>query len=263
MTEYGAYERLRDDPSSDRYGAIKKWRAADADSERLMLTYQQLKNDEELSDVGRSERAWQAYDNKAQDIEAKRVAAREELQRSARSSQKLSVPLPENAKHEPTDANEAMLDHQIADQLRRILERMSNKGGPLAPKPANFLREKYGDALQATGVNAASQARAVLILAQEHGVPISSVVDTYRQDRHREHQARAEREATWANMIPSAPPKPPFAMPEDRAPGTLAEIIQRSKARRASSNRPSTALTGRSGSPLTGGGKRNKRRLWK
>ena len=73
----------------------EEWKSADRARAGLREYYAQLDADPRLSDLARSEQAWQRYEAVRAQVEADGASARELSQRSARTAERQSLPMPE------------------------------------------------------------------------------------------------------------------------------------------------------------------------
>jgi hypothetical protein len=207
----GTYEQLRDAATGDGADA---WREADRESNRLIETYESLRNDPRYTQEHKAERAWAAYDAAAGKIAANRAKARESFLKRSLTNERLSIPLPHEEVLNPSDTNKLLASQNEAQRVVRKLDRLeASAKGPFKPDRVTVLREEYGRGLEAGSVQGGAICRGVLDAADELGVSRHEVVDGFRKDRHRESLEHAERFARLADVIGGKAPEPPFARP--------------------------------------------------
>jgi hypothetical protein len=214
----GAYEELRDSATGEAGAA---WKAADLEEGNLRALYQELKKDPRFSDEHKAEQAWAKYEATREKIASGKAKAKELLERQARTGERFSIPMPQGELPTTTDTTKLVASQNEASRVVRKLDRIDNgKGGPLKPDRTEILRQEYAKGLEIGGIQGGAICRGVLAAADELGVDADSVVDPFREERHRESLERAQHASRLMDLISSNVPEPPFARPGQRRRGS-------------------------------------------
>ena len=220
------YEQFRDSfvGGEDSYGDPRlgsEWRNADRWREHLKQQLADIEADPELSSEGREARMQRAYDQLAPKIRAHSEAAKAKAQRFAREHADRSVPMPGGSLRgsDITDATELAA---IQNETAAIVEMA--KSGSITSKiqertgkrPRNIqetgnktlaaLQQFFGEALEASGVEAKVQAHATLKAARQLGINPEDVYAPFREERHMAALEEAQRYQQAYQTIPTSVP---------------------------------------------------------
>ncbi len=226
------YEQMRDQESGP---AGQAWREADRQEHELRNLYESLQNDPRFTEEYKAEKAWEAFTAKKDVIVSGRKKAREELEKQARSAERFSIPLPNEAGASPAikDASELIAVQNEASRIREKVQRLQEINPLSGGDRAAPLREEYERGLELGGVEGVTICRAVLSATGDLGVPVDSVVDSFRKPRHRESQERAQAAQQAAFAIGTRIKEPPFRRPPGVAVGSLEGVFSSGDRKRA------------------------------
>ncbi len=209
------YEQIRDQESGP---AGQAWREADRQESELRNLYESLREDNRYTEEHKSRQAWDAWISKKDAILEGRKQAKETLQKQARSAERYSVPLPKDASSVVKDATELTAIQHEASRIKEKVQRLQETNPLSGGDKAEPLRAEYGRGMELGGVEGAAICRGTLSAAEDLGVPVDSVVDSFRKDHHRESQERAQAANQSAFTIGTRIKEPPFPRPDDVPP---------------------------------------------
>jgi hypothetical protein len=219
MTEYPvreSYESLRDNLPGEAGSA---WRDADRFTSLLRNTYQNLRDDETLSEEGRHQKAQEAYQRTSARIASSLKKARDKATGEANSAREFSIPMPDGKTLATSSIKDTTELLTVQQETNTIISRVENRRAKLpegvrvkADFFSDVLRESNREAMERGGVEGAVRAKATLRAGEELGVSADEIVEPYRGQRHYEAADRAMRMELVANAIPSerSIPQPPF-----------------------------------------------------
>jgi hypothetical protein len=152
--------------------------------------------------------------------------------------------------------NQLLLSQNEHTRIVRKLDRLeASARGPFKRSRVEVLQEEYGRGLEVGGVQGGSICCGVLSAADELGIDTNSVVDRYRNQRHRDNLERAQHNVRLADLFSKqGPPEPPFPRP-----GTSGSGEASGPRRIGTPRQSSTKLLAKDGTPLT----KTRRRSWK
>jgi hypothetical protein len=205
----GAYKELRATVEGE---AGRAWDSADRGLAELRASYERLREDPRYTEEHKSEQAWELYARASEKIVANRERARSLLEQQAKTDRRFSIPLPPEQSVTVTDPATLLACQNEHTRIIRKLDRLeANARGPSKRSPVEVLQEEYSKGLEAGGVQGGSICRGVLSAADELGIDAASVVDQYRNDRHRANLERAQASARLTDLFSKqGPPEPPF-----------------------------------------------------
>ena len=207
----GTYERIQQEAKGL---GVEEWKRADTARGGLTEFYQKLQDDPRITDLARSERAWERYEAVRAQVEAEGAKARELSERSARTSERLSIPIPESESLTTTNTEKLLLTQGEQSRIYRHLDRIANTSGPLERKPVQVLQEEYARGLQIGGPQGGAICRAVYEIARDTGADIDAIVDTHRRDSHRRALEDAQNAEMRLQLVGKSVSKPPFPHPD-------------------------------------------------
>ena len=222
------YEQMRDQESGP---AGQAWREADRQERELRNLYESLREDNRFTDEHKSEQAWSAFLAKKDAILEGRKQAKETLRKQARSAERYSVPLPKDASSVVKDATELTAIQHEASRIREKVQRLQERNPLSGGDKAEPLRAEYERGMELGGIEGTTICRGTLKAAEELGVEVDSVVDSFRKDHHRENKQRAQAANQAAFTIGTKIKEPPFPRPNDVPPQSLDGVLA-SRARR-------------------------------
>jgi len=178
------YEDLR---ASARGEAASLWKEADRQESALAAYYEGLQNDPRYAEGFKAELAWKKFNEVKDKITSGRQKAKEQLSTDAAVYQRQSLPMPGGEGPITQDAQKIIISQNETQRISRKLQRLreSAGAGPLRPDITTALKEEYARGLELGGTMGAL-CRAVLAVCDEELVDADSVVDSFRQQRHRE-----------------------------------------------------------------------------
>ncbi len=224
------YEEIRDQETGP---AAQAWREADRQEHELRNLYESLQSDPRYTEEHKAERAWEAFAERKDAIIEGRRQAKEMLEKQARSAERFSIPLPNEfgTSHTIKDPSELIAAQNEASRIREKVKSLRETSPLSGGDQAAPLRKEYERGLELGGVEGLTICRAVLSAAGDLGVPVDSVVDSFRKPRHHESQERARVAQQAAFTIGTKIKEPPFPRPAGVAAGSLEGVIS-SSARR-------------------------------
>jgi hypothetical protein len=205
------YESIRNHSDIIPQDTRVKWIEADQAEGMLRYQYDRLAQDGDLTDEARARRAGELYERHRETIERKKKAARDALLKTAKSSEKSSVPRPSGEALSSTDPTKLLLDQNEASRIVRTIERRKGQAGPFRPDTGDMLRQEYARGLEIGGTEGGAICRGVLRASQELGVG-DAWLDSLRNDRQRESLDNARRLAQYAGFISVKAPEPPKSL---------------------------------------------------
>jgi hypothetical protein len=202
------YEDLR---GSARGQAGELWKAADREEANLSKFYEQLEADPRYTSEHKAELAWGRYNQAKQKIVEGKTKASEQLANDAAVYHRQSIPFPASEGPITQDSQKILISQSETQRISRKLARMQDAStGPFRPDLTSALRQEYERGLEVGGVMGGSLCRAVLAVCDEVGVDADSVVDSFRQPRHRELIERAQHAEYLQNYLGKRVSEPPF-----------------------------------------------------
>ena len=194
----------------------EEWKSADRARAGLREYYAQLDADPRLSDLARSEQAWQRYEAVRAQVEADGARARELSERSARTAERQSLPMPEGESVITSDKDKLLLTQGEHSRLNRLIDRKSSRATKATPfKLANLLKGEYARGLEVGGAQGGAICRAVVEIARDAGEDIHHIVDAHRRDSHRRALEDAQSAEMRLQLIGKSVSRPPFPRPEE------------------------------------------------
>jgi hypothetical protein len=208
------YEEIRDSVGA---GLAAHWRNADREEGHLEQFYRSLQDDERFTEAEKARQAWEQYERSAPKITAGRKKARELLKGRVRSAWAQSIPFPPGEGPFVSDVSKLLVNQNEASRIRSRLDRAEREGkGPFRADRTALLREEYRRALEVGGVQGGAICRGVIGACEDFGIELDSVVDAFREDRHRQRLTHASEAGEQLDLISTNVPQPPFPRP-DRA----------------------------------------------
>jgi hypothetical protein len=206
-----SYEDLR---GSARGQAGELWKAADKEEASLGAYYEQLKEDPRFTEEHKAELAWGRYNQAKEKIVEGREKAGEQLANDAAVYHRQSIPFPASEGPVTQDSQKILITQNETARISRKLSRMQEQTtGPFRPDLTSALREEYERGLEVGGVMGGSLCRGVLAVCDEYGVEANAVVDSFRQDRHRELIERAQYAEHLQDYLGKRVSEPPYPKP--------------------------------------------------
>jgi hypothetical protein len=210
-----SYEDVRDDLSHKEARVL--WRGADRRKAYMREQMQRIHEDETLSEEGKRDKAQHLIDTNAPEISQGYQDARAQLESSAESSWKFSIPMPGGATLATTsiaDSNEMIAIQNEANALAQRIEGKSlqaltrekdprGKGiRQISNQTRQDLAAEFADAMHTGGVEGRIKAFAIKRYCEATGVPLDDVVDGHRQKSHRNAYRDAEIFERAYNAVP-------------------------------------------------------------
>jgi hypothetical protein len=190
------------------------WKVADREEASLSRYYEQLQDDPRFTQEYRAELAWSKYNQAKEKIVEGRTKAGAQLASDAAVYRRQSLPFPGSEGPITQDSQKILITQNETARISRKLSRMQDVStGPFRPDLTSALREEYGRGLDVGGVMGGSLCRAVLAVCDEVGVDADSVVDSFRQDRHRELIERAQHNEHLQQYLGKRVSEPPYPKP--------------------------------------------------
>jgi hypothetical protein len=193
---------------------VEEWRRADKARADLSEFYRTLQEDPRISDLARSEQAWQRYEAVKAQVEAESTKAKELSARSRDTLERLSIPTPESEGLITTNTEKLLLTQGEANRINRRLERLESVAGPIKPSSEAILKEEYARGLQVGGPQGGAICRAVVEIARDAGADINRIVDEHRKEHHRKALEDAQSAMMREQLISRSVSKPPFPHPD-------------------------------------------------
>ena len=192
------------------------WKNADRARAGLREYYAHLGADPRLSDLARSEQAWQRYEAVKAQVEADSAKAKELSERSARTAERQSIPMPEGESVITSDKDKLLLTQGEHYRINRLIDRKSSRATKATPfKLANLLKAEYARGVEVGGVQGGAICRAVVEVARDAGEDIHRIVDAHRRDSHRRALEDAQSAEMRLQLIGKSVSQPPFPRPEE------------------------------------------------
>ena len=194
----------------------EEWKSADKARADLAAYYQQLQEDPRITDLARSEQAWERYQTVKARVEAESARAKELSERSARTAERQSLPMPEGEAVVTDDKDRLLLTQGEHARINRRIDRASNRATDATPfSLSKLLREEFARGLEAGGAKGGAICRAVAEIAQDAGEDIHSIVDEHRKPYQRQALQDAQDARMRQQLIGKTVSKPPFPPPEE------------------------------------------------
>jgi hypothetical protein len=196
---------------------VEEWKRADKARAGLPEYYRELQDDPRITDLVRSEKAWERYEAVKAQVEADSTKARELSERSARTAERQSIPMPDGEPLITTDSDKLLLTQGEHNRINRLIDRKSSRATKATPfSPGKFLKEEFARGREIAGMRGGAICRAVVEIAQE-GFPsedIHSIVDEHRKPYQRQALEDAQGGYMRQQLIGKSVGKPPFPRPE-------------------------------------------------
>ena len=200
---------------------VAEWKNADRARASLREYYAQLDADPRLSAVARSEQAWRRYETVRAQVEADSAKAKELFERSTRTAEGQSFPMPEGESLITSDKDKLLLTQGEHNRLSRLIDRKSSRATKATPfKLANLLKSEYQRGLEVGGAQGGAICRAVVEIARDSGEDIHHIVDEYRRDSHRRALEDAQNAQMRRQLLGKSVSQPPFPRPEELQGGS-------------------------------------------
>jgi hypothetical protein len=194
---------------------VEEWKRVDkARSSSLPAYYRQLQDDPRITDLSRSERAWERYEVTRAEVERVAPEAKAKMVRSAETAARQSIPTPESEALITSSTDKLLLTQGEQSRIYRQLDRLESARGPLKRTPAQVLKGEYTRGLQIGGPQGGAICRAVYEIARDTGVDIDSIVDEHRRDSHRKALEDAQNTEMRLQLVGKSVSKPPFPHPD-------------------------------------------------
>src|SRR3712207_1628234 len=103
---------------------VAGWRRADKARADLTEFYRTLQDDPRISDLARSEKAWQRYEAVKAEVEQLAPEAKAKMARSAETALRQSIPTPESEGLLTTDTEKLLLTQGEQSRIYRQLDRL-------------------------------------------------------------------------------------------------------------------------------------------
>src|SRR3712207_2542999 len=110
---------------------VEEWKRADKARTSLPAYYRQLQDDPRITDLVRSERAWERYEAVKAQVQADSAKAIELFTKSVQSAERFSVPMPESEGLITKNTEKLLLTQGEQSRIYRRLDRLENARGPL------------------------------------------------------------------------------------------------------------------------------------
>jgi hypothetical protein len=214
-----SYESIQE---SAKGPGVDEWREVDKSRAALSQLYRDLADDPRYSEEYKSEQAWRRYEETRARIEQLAPEAREQMLRSAETSERFSIPTPEGEGLLTKDTDKLLLTAHERSRLEGLLARAENSGsGPFRPDPIEKLAEEYERGLKEGGPGGGATCRAIHGLCRDWGLDIDAIVDKHRRPSQRGALEDAEVARMRTRLVGKSVPRPPFPHPEElkRKPG--------------------------------------------
>ena len=192
------------------------WKNADRARAGLREYYAHLGADPRLSDLARSEQAWQRYEAVKAQVEADSAKAKELSERSARTAERQSIPMPDGESVTTSDKDKLLLTQGEHNRISRLIDRKSSRASKATPfKLSNLLKEEYARGVEVGGVQGGAICRAVVEIARDSGEDIHHIVATHRSPSQRKALEDAQNAQMRLQLIGKSASQPPFPRPEE------------------------------------------------
>jgi hypothetical protein len=198
---------------------VEEWKRTDKARADLPAFYRELQEDPRITELVRSERAWERYEAAKAQVEADSQKAKELFTKSAQSAERFSVPMPESEGLTTNKTEKLLLTQGEQSRIYRRLDRLENARGPLKRSPIQVLEEEYARGLQIGGPQGGAICRAVYEIARDTGADIDAIVDKHRKHYHREALEDAQNAKMRLQLVGKSVSKPPFPHPDKLAQG--------------------------------------------
>ena len=206
------YEDLRDNDQLISRELREQWIRADQKERALRQSYAELEQDEDLTEEAKSKRAQELYERQREPLETSRKQLRERLLKASRSAEEFSIPRPSGESLSSVDPTKLLLDAMESQRIVRMVEKRSDNPVFAGRGTSEFLRQEFQRGLEVGGVEGGSIVRGVLRAARELGVPTHDIVDSSRNDSHRQRLDEARHLMLAADSISTKVPLPPKAL---------------------------------------------------
>ena len=205
--------------SQAKGSGVEEWKRADKARADLTEFYRTLQDDPCISDLARSEKAWQHYEAVKAEVEQLAPEAQAKMARSAETAARQSIPTPESESLITSNTEKLLLTQGEQSRIYRQLDRLESARAPLKRTPVQVLKEEYTRGLQVGGPQGGAICRAVYEIARDTGVDIEGIVDEHRQDSHRRALEDAQNTEMRLQLIGKTVSEPPFPHPDKLAQG--------------------------------------------
>jgi hypothetical protein len=194
---------------------VEEWKSADKARASLPEFYRELQDDPRITDLVRSEKAWERYEATKAQVEAESTRARELSERSARTAERQSIPMPDGESLITTDKDKLLLTQGEHSRINRLIDRKSSRATQATPfSPSKLLKEEFARGREIGGMQGGAICRAVTEIARDAGQDIHSIVDEYRKPYQRQALEDAQEARMRQQLIGKTVSKPPFPRPE-------------------------------------------------
>ena len=213
-------ESYQDIQSRAKGPGVEEWKSADRARASLPEFYAQLEADPRITDLTRSEKAWERYEAIKAQVEAESSKARELSERSARTAERQSIPMPDAEPLMTTDKERLALTQGEHTRINRLIDRKSSRATKATPfKLSNLLKEEYARGLEVGGPKGGAVCRAVVEIARDSGEDIHHIVDGHRSPSQRRALEDAQSAEMRLGLIGKSVSRPPFPRPEQLQQG--------------------------------------------
>lgn len=215
MTE--SYEDIQ---SQAKGPGVEEWKRADKARAGLPAYYRELQEDPRITDLTRSERAYERYEAVRAQMETEGAKAKELFERSARTAERQSLPMPEGESVTTTDKDKLLLTQGEHNRINRLIDRKSSRATKATPfSLSKLLKDEFARGLEVGGAKGGAVCRAVVEIAQDAGEDIHSIVDEHRKPYQRQALEDAQEAYMRQQLIGKTVSKPPFPRPEELQQG--------------------------------------------
>jgi hypothetical protein len=198
----------------------EEWKRADKARASLPEYYRELQDDPRITDLVRSEKAWERYAAVREQVEAESTKAKELSERSAKTAERQSIPMPEGEPVLTSDKDRLLLTQGEHSRINRRIDRTSSRATKATPfHLSKLLREEFARGLEVGGAKGGAICRAVVEIAQDAGEDIHSIVDEHRTPSQRRALEDAQEAYMRQQLIGKTVSKPPFPRPEELQQG--------------------------------------------
>ena len=205
-------ETYEDIQSRAKGQGVEEWKSLDKARANLPAYYRELQDDPRITDLTRSERAWERYEAVKVQVAAESAKAKELSERSAKTAERQSLPMPEAESVVTSDKDKLLLTQGEHNRINRRIDRASSRATKATPfNLSKLLKEEFARGLEIGGAKGGAVCRAVVEIAQDAGEDIHHIVDEHRKPYQRQTLVDAQDARMRQQLIGKTVTQPPVS----------------------------------------------------